>query len=147
MSKWIVLMPLALFFGGCSSNDDDGSGDGPTEVTATLGEWFIDLDPPTVPTGEVAFDVVNEGEDLHELVVLRTELAEDALPTNADGTVDEEGEGVEAVDEIEDIAGGGGGDLTVDLTAGHYVLVCNLSEEEEAENHYAEGMHATLTVE
>lgn len=62
-------------------------------------------------------------------------------------SVDEEGEGVEPVDEIEHVAVGGGGDLTVDLDAGHYVVICNLRDEEEQENHYGEGMHTTLLVE
>jgi hypothetical protein len=45
-------------------------------------------------------------EDTHEFVVFKTDLAADALPTASDGSVDEEGEGVELVDEIEDIAVG-----------------------------------------
>ena len=44
------------------------------------------------------------------------------------------------VDEIEDIAVGATPTLTVDLAAGHYVLLCNI------ETHYAQGMHADLDV-
>ena len=54
--------------------------------------------------------------------------------------MDEEGEGITAIDEIEDIGGGTEQTLTVDLDAGPYVLFCNLP------THYSQGMHAAFTV-
>jgi hypothetical protein len=62
---------------------------------------------------------------------------------------DEEGDGVEVVDEVEDIASGSTADLRVDMEAGAYVLLCNLVEEEdgETESHFEEGMHTGFTVE
>jgi uncharacterized cupredoxin-like copper-binding protein len=38
-------------------------------------------------------------------------------------------------------------DLTVDLDAGNYVLICNIWDEDEQESHYQEGMRAAFTVE
>ena len=40
-------------------------------------------------------------------------------------------------------------ELTANLEAGSYVLLCNIVEEEdgETESHYAEGMHTSFTVE
>jgi uncharacterized cupredoxin-like copper-binding protein len=116
-----------------------------------LSEWVLEPDPASVPAGKVTFTANNEGEDVHEFVILKTDLAPDALPTAADGSVDEEGAGVAAVvDEIEDIATGTSVDLVVDdLQAGKYVLICNLVEEEAdgtTESHYKEGMHAAFTV-
>ena len=87
--------------------------------------------------GDVTFDVQNEAEQTHEFVVIKTDLAEDALPLNDEG-VDEEGEGVEVIDDVES---GGSQSLTVDLDAGSYDLICNLP------GHYAQGMHAPFTVE
>jgi uncharacterized cupredoxin-like copper-binding protein len=72
--------------------------------------------------------------------VFKTDLPPDQLPTNEDGDVDEEGEGVEAIDEVEDIAGGSDAELTVNLDAGSYVVICNLP------GHYRQGMHAAFTV-
>jgi hypothetical protein len=70
-------------------------------------------------------------EDTHEFVVFKTDLGPDALPTAADGSVDETGEGVELIDEIEDIAPGDTPPpLTVSLDAGSYVFICNIVEEE-----------------
>ncbi len=59
---------------------------------------------------------------------------------NSDGDVDEEGEGVTHIDEVEDIAGGSSESLTVKLDAGKYVLICNLP------SHYEQGMHTGFTV-
>jgi len=74
-------------------------------------------------------------------VVFQTDLAEDQLPVKDDGNeVDEEGEGLTAVDEQEDIAANSSATLTVDLQPGTYVVICNLP------GHYKLGMHATLTV-
>ena len=44
------------------------------------------------------------------------------------------------VDEIEEIPAGSTENLTVDLTAGHYALICNL------EGHYRMGMQADFDV-
>jgi hypothetical protein len=65
---------------------------------------------------------VHAHEQTHEFVVFQTDLPQDQLPTNEDGDVDEEGEGVALVDEIEDIEGGSSESLTVNLDAGSYVL-------------------------
>ncbi len=138
----------ALAFVACGDDDEDGGG-GPSTVNVTLSEFVIEPDPASVPAGEVKFVAANEGEEEHELVIVKTDLAPDALPTKADGSVDEEGEGVEFIDEIEEFEGGGTEELTVTLEAGKYVLLCNLVEETggETESHFDEGMYAAFTVE
>lgn len=106
-------------------------------------------DADSAPAGSVTFNVTNDGPaDVHEFVVMRTDLAPDALPVDETGTVDEAGEGIiEVVGEIEDIAVGDSPSLTVDLEAGSYVLLCNIYSEEESEAHYAQGMRVAFTVE
>jgi uncharacterized cupredoxin-like copper-binding protein len=100
-----------------------------------------------VAAGSVTFDANDGPNDVHELVVFKTDLAPDALPTGADGSVDEEGEGLELIDEIEDIPVGETMSLTVDLEAGNYALICNIYDEAEQESHYQEGMRTAFTVE
>jgi uncharacterized cupredoxin-like copper-binding protein len=115
-------------------------------VNVTLQEFSVIPDADSAPAGDVTFHVTNEGpEDAHEFVVIRTDLAPEELPTVEDGSVDEEGEGVTVVDEIEDIPVGESQDLQVSLDAGAYVLICNIVEEDEA--HYAMGMRTAFTVE
>jgi uncharacterized cupredoxin-like copper-binding protein len=131
---------LSLVATGCGSNE--------TTVDVTLQEFAVIPASSSASAGDVTFDVTNEGpDDVHEFVVFKTDLAPDALPTNEDGTVDEEGEGVELQDEIEDIAVGDTQSVTIDLPAGSYVFICNIFEEAEQEAHYQEGMRVAFTVE
>src|SRR5919197_5051661 len=66
-------------------------------VGVTLADFTVTPDESISPAGDVTFDVTNDAEQTHEFVVFKTDLAEDQLPTNEDGDVDEEGEGVELV--------------------------------------------------
>jgi len=76
---------------------------------------------------------------VHEFVVFKTDLAADALPTDDTGDV-AESDTFAPVDEVEDIGLGNDEKLTVDLTAGSYVVICNIPA------HYRQGMHAAFTV-
>jgi uncharacterized cupredoxin-like copper-binding protein len=135
-------MALALIAAGaaCGDDDDDDGGASGGGVGAALSDFKIELDESTAPAGKVTFDIENNGPSTHEFVVFKTDLAADALPTK-DGDVDEEGEGVEAIDEVEDIEADSTKTLDVDLDAGKYVVICNLP------GHYKQGMYDTLTVE
>ncbi|HEX6579718.1 MAG TPA: plastocyanin/azurin family copper-binding protein [Actinomycetota bacterium] len=121
---------LAFVAGSC------GGGDG---IGATLADFTITLDESSAAAGELTFDVSNDAEQIHEFVIFKTDLAEDQLPTDEDGNVDEAGEGVELIDEIEDIEAGANESLTVTLDAGSYVFLCNIP------GHYGQGMHTSLT--
>jgi uncharacterized cupredoxin-like copper-binding protein len=119
------------------------------DIKATLEEWKITLNPTAGAAGEVTFTISNQGEKDHEFVIVRTDLAPDNLPTVADGeeagTVDEEGAGIEAVDELEDIkAGTDNNVLTVTLTAGNYVIFCNVHDQDLV--HCQKGMHTAFSV-
>ena len=148
---------VGLVFGACGNGDDEeAAGDGGRTVGMTLQEWAVVPDASSVAAGEVTFDIANTGEETHEFVVIQTDLGALDLPTAEDGSVDEEAEDLEVIDEVEDIAAGDEATLTVDLEAGHYVLVCNIVEEEmemeemEMEHdpsHFQSGMRADFTVE
>ena len=118
-------------------------------VDVTLQEWAVVPASESVAAGDVSFAVTNNGpEDVHEFVVLKTDLDAGDLPTDDTGAVDEAGEGIETVvDEIEDIPVGESQDLSVVLDAGHYVLLCNIYDETEQEAHHALGMRTNFTVE
>jgi len=136
-----VVAALGLVAAGCSSDEGGGT------VEVTLQEFAVVPASSSVAAGEVAFEVTNEGpDDVHEFVVFKTDLAPDALPTVEDGSVDEAGEGLELIDEIEDMAVGDTATLTVSLDAGNYVLICNIYDADEVEAHYQEGMRVGFTV-
>jgi uncharacterized cupredoxin-like copper-binding protein len=141
--------PAASTAGGggtASAGGSPGAGGGGT-VAVTLQEWSVNLDADSAPAGEVTFQVTNDGPaDIHEFVVIRTDLDPGDLPVDENGVVDESGEGIdEVVDEIEDIAVGDTQELTVTLDAGNYVLLCNIWSEEEQESHYQMGMRTAFT--
>ena len=123
------------------------AGDG-NVVEVLLTEFSVLPDKSSVPAGEVTFQATNEGpDDVHEFVIISTDLAADALPTAEDGSAIEDD--LEVVDEIEDIPVGETQEVTVDLDAGSYVLICNIVEEEDGvvESHYQLGMRRAFTVE
>lgn len=109
-------------------------------IGVTLSDFRVELEEGSASTGEVAFDVTNDAQQIHEFVIIKTDLPEDQLPTDESGDVSEGGEGVNVVDKIEDIEGGSSDSLTIDLEAGAYVLICNLP------SHYLQGMHTAFTV-
>ena len=117
-----------------------GSCGGGSGIGVSLADFTISPDETSASAGELTFDVTNDAEQIHEFVIFKTDLATDALPTDDEGLVDESGEGVELVDEIEDIAAGSTQSLTVTLDAANYVFICNLP------GHYAQGMHTAFTV-
>jgi uncharacterized cupredoxin-like copper-binding protein len=153
----VALSTLALAAVACTSGSSSsasasasaGGGDTATTVNITVKEFEVAPEVATAPAGAVTFHVTNEGpDDVHEFVVIKTDLAPDALPTADDGSVDEEGDGIEVIGEIEDIPVGESQDVDLTLDAGAYALICNIVEDEdgETEAHYAMGMRTAFTV-
>jgi uncharacterized cupredoxin-like copper-binding protein len=142
----VVVLSLAGILTACSSSP--AASPTGTTVDVTLQEWAVVVGDDTVPAGEITFAVTNDGpDDIHEFVIIQTDLQPDELPTDEHGAVSEEGEGMQVIDEIEDIEVGDSQELTVELEAGSYVLLCNIYSADEDEAHYQEGMRTVLTVE
>jgi uncharacterized cupredoxin-like copper-binding protein len=145
MRSWRIVPALPLVLGllltGCGGDEEGTAAGGEGAVDVELADFSIDLPAPDVVAGETTFDIRNVGGTAHEFVVMRTELAADALPTDDTGSVEEEGaEGLEVIDEVEDLAPDEDAELTVTLEEGHHVVICNLP------GHYGAGMHADLEV-
>lgn len=109
-----------------------------TTVPVTMGtptEFSLDLGTETIPAGKVTFTVKNSGSMVHEFVVLKTTTpGADLKVTN--GTADEAGN----IGETGDMPAGSTKTLTLNLKAGHYVVLCNLP------GHYQGGMWKNMTV-
>jgi hypothetical protein len=84
-----------------------------TTVDVKLVDFGIALGESSAASGEVTFDITNDGPSEHEFIVLKTDLPADALPMT-DDTVDEEADGIGVIDEVEEIADGETGTLDVD---------------------------------
>ena len=138
--SFVAVAALGVAVVGCSSSSSSPSAppaaaDG--SVAVKLSEWAVAPAVSESVAGPVTFALTNAGEQMHEFVVVKTDLKADALPV-VDNKIDESA--LTAVDEVEDIAVGATPKLTVDLEPGHYVLLCNI------ETHYGLGMHADFTV-
>jgi len=109
-----------------------------THVSVTLKEMSVQLNVATIPAGPVIFDITNTGAVEHEVVILKTDIAEGSLPDNEE----EVGKAAEVghVDEIDPVLPGATVTLSVTLGPGNYLIICNKP------GHHAAGMHAALTV-
>ena len=117
---------------------------GPTRVDVAMTTYKFTLDKNSAPAGEITFHVHNDAADLtHEMVIFKTDLPADQLPVNDEGIVDEEAAGLTLIDEAADIEPGASTNLTVNLEAGNYVLVCNI---DSTQLHYQHGMYVPFTV-
>ena len=103
----------------------------------------IHLSAGTAPEGKVTFVVNNTDTETHEFVVLRTDTAAAGFPVSSfegeSNRIDEDTSGTN-VGETGDMEAGTYQELTINLKAGHYALVCNLP------GHYAAGMHQDFWV-
>lgn len=145
----IAACAAVVTLSSCDSNDDgDDGGNGGTEVNVSLAEYSVTPSDATVDDGSVTFVVTNNGQEGHEFIVVKTDLAPNALPTEGDGSYEEDGAGTDVIDEIAFVAPGATQRLTVDLEDGNYVLLCNfvMTEDGVPEAHYAMGMRTAFSV-
>ena len=107
-------------------------------VGVTLLDFEVIAEPSSTTPGPVTFEVITSG--THSFSVFRTELPADDLPTLPSGSADVTSPDIEVVEFTEPLPPGETTSVSVDLSAGRYVLICNLV------NHYALGMYAPFTV-
>jgi uncharacterized cupredoxin-like copper-binding protein len=121
------LAALGVVVGSTSAGSSD-------RVSARLSDFRITATPSSADAGRVTFTVRNVAAIDHELVVIRTSRRANDLPLR-NGRASERGSRGEV-----QLDGGERKRLTVNLTAGHYVLICNLGQ------HYRAGMRRDFTV-
>jgi uncharacterized cupredoxin-like copper-binding protein len=154
----VMVVAGALVLSACGSNSDTESntgaaipseGNGGSTIAVALGEtdadtMYLRLSQDSVAAGSVTFVVTNEGQKEHEFIVIQTDTPAADFPLlpkseDADHNFDEDAVGT-AIDEVEALAAGDTGEMTVTLEPGHYALVCNIRP------HYEEGMWADFEV-
>jgi uncharacterized cupredoxin-like copper-binding protein len=130
----LLIVPLVA---ACSSAGAAGNS-GTIDVTET--DYKIQLSSSTAPAGTVTFHITNKAPDMtHEFIVIQTDTPAGKLPLDSSGLVDTAKAGKD-MGSVKDLQAGATKDLTLDLTAGHYALICNLP------GHYQLGMYADFTV-
>ena len=138
-TRWPILIALLLLGGAlvASCGDDDDDDDAATatatetetatatevaegaSVAVSLSEWAVSA-AASIDAGEITFNVANAGTSPHEFAVIRSDLAADALPTEAAAVAESD---VDLVAKIEEFPAGTTERLTLNLSAGSYVLI------------------------
>jgi uncharacterized cupredoxin-like copper-binding protein/mono/diheme cytochrome c family protein len=129
--------PSATGTPGATETATPGGGSTEGGVGVALSEFKVTPAEASTAAGDVTFNVTNDGAIAHELVVVKTDLAPDQLPVKS-GAVDEDS--VDVIGKTSQIATKKSEDLTVTLTPGNYVLICNVP------GHYTGGMRTAFTV-
>jgi len=112
-----------------------------TAVIAVVKEWKISTNTPSHVAGPITFYLDNQGNIDHEFVIIQTDtLAKDLVAKVDPATMRLDEELLTSPGEYGDLAAGVTGVVTIDLPAGHYVLMCNIAD------HYQLGMYADLEV-
>ena len=133
-----VAASVLLLAGGCSVSPGE-------KVAVGLREWKIDVAPGSVKSGRVQFEIDNEGELTHDLVLIRkADVSQLALTPEGgvDLAVDR------PIDEIEDLKPGSYLAASPNVLAGDYLVVCTITEGPDGQplNHFQSGMWAKLKV-
>jgi hypothetical protein len=119
----------------------------PPKVKVQLIEFQINPALQFVAKGKINFVVKNAGTEKHEFVIVRG-ADPAALPTKADGSVDEEQiPKSDQVGELENIKKGKTKSKTFKLSTGPYILLCNTVDTEAdgtVVSHFARGMYTTI---
>jgi len=102
--------------------------------------YLIRFSQYSAQAGPITFHIVNGADDmLHEFILIQTDSPASELPTDeTTGRVQEDA--VTIITSAEDIPPSNSRNITVNLAAGHYVIVCNLP------GHYQQGMRVDFTV-
>lgn len=109
-------------------------------VKVELREYKVKLNKQTVEPGKLILDIADRGVMRHELWVIRTDRPVFGLPTDENDIVIESSPGMRVVAKQKPLLPHTTAELSVNLSAGRYVLLCNLA------GHYQRGMAAELYV-
>ena len=133
--RLLALCLAVLVVSSCAAQPETLPAD--VQLTVTLKDYSVVLSTATVKAGTVKIGVLNSGAMAHQFDLIKTDLAADKLPIDqATAKAKEDG----LVKQVLNLGIGKTAVVTVDLAAGHYVVLCNVA------GHYQLGMRADLTV-
>jgi uncharacterized cupredoxin-like copper-binding protein len=138
----LIALSAALAVGtGALVSTHAASAQTSTRMTVTLSEYSIMTEVPAAPAGDITFDVVNTGDEIHEMIVFKSDMDTAALPKSSSnpGEVDEDKIG-EYIGGFEDVQSATSASGTLVLAPGRYILLCNLNK------HYENGMVTSFQV-
>lgn len=112
-----------------------------TTVRVVLSEFVVKPTPKSAPAGTVNFAVKNRGDAKHEMMIVKGDDPK-ALATKANGSVDEAKiPAADVVGHIENVKPKKTKTATFQLSAGSYILLCNIVDPAEHSGHLVSGFH------
>ena len=144
LSRGVFILAMGVGLVSCGS-DPTSFGTIPAEtvsnkITGSVREWQVDISAGKAKAGEVTFAIANFGSIPHEFIVVKTDFKPGEIPLGDNNRFDEEGEGIEAIDEIAEFEVDSAHVLKVNLEPGTYQLLCNIA------GHYKNGMYVPFEV-
>lgn len=133
----IVRIAVLLALAGTAAALIPSSAGAAGTVNVSLTEFAVTPSVTTSEEGDFTFATTNNGVLQHNLLVIQSNLAPGSLP-RVGYDVDESA--VNVVAGSSDLSGGGSEDVAASLTAGNYVLICNLP------GHYLSNMYVGFVV-
>jgi hypothetical protein len=112
-------------------------------LTYTLKEWTLE-GSATLPAGQTEISVNNGGNFAHEFLVIKGTTYEEAAKNDLGTVLEDQLPAGAVLGEIEKIEKGASAKLSVDLTPGTYLFVCNI--EFGPNSHAGKGQRLNVTV-
>jgi uncharacterized cupredoxin-like copper-binding protein len=112
-------------------------------LTYTLKEWTLE-GSATLPAGQTEISVNNGGNFAHEFLVIKGTTYEEAAKNDLGTVLEDQLPAGSVLGEIEKIEKGASAKLSVDLTPGKYLFVCNI--EFGPNSHAGKGQRLNVTV-
>ena len=129
------LIALALLVMACAGPAAEAPAG--SQVVVEMTDYKLTVNVPSVKAGTIKIGVRNLANMQHSFEVLKTDLPQDKIPVDgASAKAKEDGK----VGEIASLPAGKSGAVTLTLTPGKYVFICNVA------GHYGLGMHIGFTV-
>src|SRR5467141_425426 len=136
VTRFVPALMVLVLLGAACANPAESAPAG-SQVVAELADYKITVNVPSVKAGKIKIGARNLASMEHSFQVLKTDLAPDKLPVDgASAKAKEDGK----VGDIPSIPAGKSAAVTLDLTPGKYVFICNVA------GHYQLGMHTGFTV-
>jgi len=131
----VLFFALAILANACSQGMEPLPAD--VNVTVDLKEYAVTLSVASIKAGTIKFGIRNNGTMVHDFDIYKTDLPLDKLPVDG-GSAKVKMDGL--VKQMINISANRSTTITADLTAGRYVIICNVA------GHYQLGMRAELQV-
>jgi uncharacterized cupredoxin-like copper-binding protein len=114
------------------------------DLVTTMSDFKVNPVVKELKAGAITIRAENVGQEMHELALFRTDLDIKDLPVDATEGMNEKGDGVKLIAEVEGVSPGAQATFSATVEPGTYILVCNTIA--NGKKHFKLGMVDKITV-